>query len=397
MNKKKTVYCEIEFMKAFMSSFPVYCGANGGLIGLLSSWINFYKFLCKSELALNITKEEYGKLVNETEWAQRLWKKNTDGQCHLIFKGKDFPDVKDFYSKDMSFEEYNCVFLTIQPAEFCKKLAERTGIIVLNNELCMNCNHLYNDNGTSFPNDKAKNWIFMDSLNGVYPKIQTCNSMIIVDPYLLIANNGESFKDKLIYNLEPILKIMLPEQLKDGEPFEIAFFTSDKEVKDYYQQYEYIKDMISRIKPELKFELSVYTGANNFHDRCIITNNTWISCGHGFDVFDKHGNTKKQTSVSIAFPFIQYQLQWCDNSYLNVIAEANVIKQMPHDYVQNCWGNYKKENRILAFYTDKNSTSNGKNSDINEIGKINLTVLGKIDLDQFKTKRKPNRQFKTVL
>lgn len=391
MNKKKTVFCEIDFLTRFMSSFPEHNGFNDENVDLLSSWINFYKFLCKSELALNMTKEEYWKLAHQEKWAQKLWKKNTDGLCHLDFRGTNFPEVKEIGVKKLSFEEYNSIYLTTQPTEICKKLAEVTGVIILNNDLCLNCEHLFKDNGTSFPNENAKDWYFMDSMNGVYPKIRTCNSMIIVDPYLLIANEGESFKDKLRYNLEPILRCILPIRLKDGEAFEITFFTSDRDIKDYYAQYEYVKDLVSKLRPEVKFELTIYR-ANNFHDRCIITNNIWIGCGHGFDVFDKNGNTGKQTSVSIAFPFIQFQLLWCDNSYINVIAEANVVKQKPREYPDDCWGNFKGKNRILAFYFDGQDNNKVQHSDIKNVAKMGVKVIGKMDLSKFSSKNKVGKK-----
>ena len=92
MIQKKVIYCEIEFLNEFLSSFPLL-QPNDESLRLVDAWMSFYNFFCKSDIILNISKSEFISMTNGNEWLFRLWKKSTDYQCGVDFEKEAFPDL----------------------------------------------------------------------------------------------------------------------------------------------------------------------------------------------------------------------------------------------------------------------------------------------------------------
>lgn len=381
MRKSKICFCEAGFLKEFICSHPTMLEPNDNIIRLMGNWISMYQFICKSDVVMDVTSSEFSNVEEGNEWMKMFWKKSTNGECHIDFVGKSgFPYITDLTVDKCDSRELNAVFLTTQPDEICIKISKELGVLILNNNLVKECDHLYIDNGTEFPSEKARDWDFIKRLNGVYPSINICNSMIIVDNYLFSDDIKNGFDERLEYNLKPILKSLVPESLANGEIFEIAIFTGEDNM-NFERQLNYLRSLLSKLRPRLAFKICFYGKSKNaFHDRAILTNNVWISSGHGFDIFGKVKDVGKPTTINIAFPFIQNKLLWCDGSYLNVITQAESVCNRFVEPNINYWGDDNRTNRIIQYYTRKNN--NTQINPIIEVSKGAFQPNMKIDLSK---------------
>ena len=399
MTTKKVVYCEMEFLQAYLSSQPVL-EANDESLKLIDAWMSFYQFFCKADIVLNISVSEFKTLVNTNQWLFRLWKKSTENQCGLEFEKDNFPDISSIQGSNASQKELNAVFLTTKDSQECEEISRKFGVFVFNPEMAKSCNHLFCDNGTAFPDENAKDWTFIKGLTGfnVKPPINISNSMIIIDNYLLFDDENFDYQKKLNCNLKPILQNLLPEKLADDLIYDITFIVVSRSDEShlYDAQYNYLNTLIQNLRKDLKFSLSIILGQESklnekkkkkflFHDRSIVTNNVLINSGHGFGILKKDGSTNTPTSISIVFPFFQTKIAWCDNSYLNIMKTSKVVINR---YLQpniNFWGDNEKENRLISFYNPSNSKQNSNTvsdlfGSVDESSHQNGRSLGKIDL-----------------
>ena len=370
---RKTCYCEIGFLETFLSSRPTTLEPNDESILFMNNWTSLYCFISKSDLVLNISSIEFDKIKEKNEWLKMLWKKSSNGECGLDFVGNNsFPDITNLKLSNNEDKLLNAVFLTSHDDSICRRQSKLYGVIVLNVNLLKKCKHIFIDNGIEIPNTKIKNWDFLRNMNNLFPPLNICNSMVIVDNYLFADDIGKGGDERLKYNLEPILRAVLPEKLEDGECFELAIFTGERKDEfsnklsgGYGTHYNYVCSLISRLRPKLNYRICFYSKAqNDFHDRSILTNNIWISSGHGFDIFRKSGAVDKPTTINVAFPFIQSTLLWCDGSYKNVLLKAYKICDSYIKEGINYWGG-ERSNRLISNYSQsiqKKTTDNGLQS-----------------------------------
>lgn len=394
MKERKAVYCEFEFLQKFLKQRPTMLEPNDESIRQMQGWMSMYKFICKSDLIINVSNDEFRKLCSEDSWLAMLWKKSTQGECGLEFETENFVRIgqKIVPKTDEAF--LNAVFLSDAEKSECESFSKAYGVFAINGEVLMNCTHLYKDDGCSFPSEKAKDWNFLSALNSCTPRLDICNSLIIVDNYLFESNQREvgeakretsfSYEDKLDYNLKPILDCLLPKVLAEDIIFEITIISGRSGV-NYKAQYNYVCSIIGKIRPRLNYKLSFYNDASIFHDRCIVSNNVWISCGHGFDVFKKDGGSpSKSTTVNVVFPFIQSEILWVDGSFLNLMRDIKKIVLRYNEEGRDYWGNNLGKCRMLNYYSkqneEKHTTENlvQMNSSPINIGKAKF--LGKMDL-----------------
>lgn len=383
MKRRRRVYCEYRFLKDFLKSRPDILEPSDEGIRLMDNWVSMYGFISKSDLVVDITPNEFQKERNESPWLAMLWKKAVGGECGLRFEREKFPRVDGIRAEQMGSEILNAIFLVSLESDVCKNLSEKLGIIILNTELAKDCFHLFGDNGTAFPSEFANNWDFMVPLLGVFPPISICNTLMVVDNYLLTSTRRFPYQDKVNYNLKPILSSLLPQMLASGELFQIVLFC---ECDNIQEQYDFIRQVVRKLRPNLQFKLTLFSKCSRaFHDRSIVTNNLWIGCGHGFDVFRKNGSVTKSTNVSIVFPFIQSHISWADNSFLNLLDDAQTVYQRFND-AGNSRGDTDRMNRICDYYCEKEDS--GKKP----VGGFTLQktrdvpgvkIVGKIDLSRF--------------
>jgi hypothetical protein len=94
----------------------------------------------------------------------------------------------------------------------------------------------------------------------------------------------------------------------------------------------------------------------DFHDRSIATNNVWIDCPHGFDVFKpgEEANLSATTKVLIAFPLIQNFSDQVDDSYLAFIKDVKDVIYKTKDGLYK-YGDKNPDNRVISYYTKRES------------------------------------------
>jgi len=372
MKKRKTVYCEMAFLLDFLKNRPTFDEFEDYRE---DSWKGLGRFLRRSDLIVDVTQEDFFRdceinASNADEeriktFLKSLIVKSTQGEINLSFKEK-FISIKTIEGKE---QELNSVFLTNLEDSICQEKSKEYGVIVLNAAEVLSSNHLYKDNGIAFPNENNDKWDFLNKLNIDSPQLNNCNSMLIVDNYVFSDSKDSrtkvvsvSFQDKIDYNLKPIFKALLPERLADDLVFEISIFTGDRKNNEVFDRpYNYICSLLSQIRPNLKFRLTLYNKAfSEFHDRTIVTNNVWISCQAGFDVFGRKGKIRNITNTSVIFPYFPNDIEWAENAFRNVMKSAkNIIGRYPEQN-KNFWGSREHKNRIVSYYTTDEVTETTK-------------------------------------
>ena len=176
--------------------------------------------------------------------------------------------------------------------------------------------------------------------------------MIIADRYLFKnANDSFTYKDKIEHNLLPIFNYILPDYLAEGVEFDLTIISGEL-FESYKECYEYICDKIMQMRPNLKCRIAFYNDAFKFHDRSIATNNVWLDCPHGFDVFNDNEVLKNSTKVIVAFPLIQSNLNSIDPTFLTFLNDVKERLSNKRDG-QYSWGDRNTTNRIITYYGQK--------------------------------------------
>lgn len=361
--KRKIVYCEMSFLLSFLKNRPIDDDFDDHRD---DCWKGLGRFLKRSDLVVNVTKEDFiQKCECSTDNADEdrvitflksVIKKSADGEIDLSFKDK-FLDLYTISGQDLGDSELNAVFLTDSEKSFCQEKSREYGVIVLNKEGLYNSIHLFKDSGIAFPNRTAKKWNFLNSLNQNLPQLNNNNSILIADNFIFSDSKDgfdviiSPYQDKIEYNLKPIFKSLLPEYLAEGLKFEISVF-SDIDNWNLENAYNYIYSIIRRLRPRLRFSLTLYNHVKKyFHDRSIVTNSVWIGCPGGFDVFDSQGNIRKPTNVTITFPLFSKDINWANDTFLNFIKSAKKVIQRNPIPGKNIWGNEERKNRIVSYFT----------------------------------------------
>ncbi len=363
----KSVFCEYQFLLNFIDSYPKDVLVSDDGISRMKIWISIFNFLMKSELILDINIKE----LNESSYdikssiIKKIKKRSTTvgvDKFKLEFLGSQlFPYAKSLKEFDIDEVMLNSIFLTTLDDIDCKKISNKYGILVLNLNLIFKSQKLFHDSGIPFPHE-SRDWDFLDLVKIGASQINICNSITIIDSYILSDNiiDGKklfSFEEKIEYNIRPILTSIIPESLSSEMELQITVISGSakgkKKNESFSNQYNKLKDVVQSIcqKRNIKFNLSVYYDWNDsFHDRVILTNYLWIGCGHGFDIF-KSNNKKclKPTSVNVIFPFLQSTIDWCDKLFIKNIRKVEVNKTA-HDSIRKVWGDKDQFCYLEKYY-----------------------------------------------
>lgn len=365
MKERKIVYCEMDFLLSFLKNRPVDDDFDDYRE---ECWKGLGRFLIKSDLIVDVTKEVFlddceSNTNNADEerinsFLKSIIKKSSQGEINLSFKDK-FVNIVNLPERNEDESVLNAVYLTTSDDAICQNRSRDYGVIALNNTSVYKCIHLFKDSGIAFPSRNNKKWDFLNTLNTGLPQLKCCNSMLIVDNYICSDSLDRkktkvtfSYQDKIRYNLEPILKALLPEKLADGLEFEISIFSGTNNDENLENPFNNICSLIGKIRPNLKFSITLYNNVSMvFHDRTIVTNNAWISCLAGFDVFDKKGAIRKPTNVNVIFPFFPKDINWTNDAFLNFIKSAKKIIERYPEPGRNLWGGKERKNRIVSYYS----------------------------------------------
>lgn len=340
----KTVYCDYSFLKDFLKSRPNRCEdplAEDPVV----SWIKVYQFLYNSATFLNVSKSQFVVDALKDKDLMKFFKACTN----MYFFEEDFPfgEGKDY--KIVSQETLNSVYLSSLNKFERAELSSTLGIIVLGKQDVTEFVKYHEEKTIAIPKgSQFSSWSELD-----FPEqAKKSNSMIIVDNYILDDTT------KIKANLGSILDVLLPNRtLVDYHILIFGILKGTKKSlsgKDAEHRYQLLNDEIKRIRPQLKYKLSVFN-SSEFHDRIIITNNVWIDCGGGFDLFN-NGKACKRTCLRFAFPFLinnAHNKSWVNEAFVYLLKDCIKVLNQDHRCQYDYWGDEARENRLLSYYSKK--------------------------------------------
>lgn len=294
-----------------------------------------YNFLFESIVEIHIDSSE-ADLDNEYKEACKVVKKSAkkNTYCPLYerfiykihdAKYNDQEHIQLYFNHHALTLETDSIdveglYLTMLSVDQCKEITKKTGAFIISQDNIGMLEPLTNDSGISLPQKIESNWSEVLKQCEVYKwkRNAPCNFITIVDNYLL--NN----MDIIEVNLMPILDFLLPDQFCSGN-FCINIITMLKDSgpngKDlpFESRLNRVKKIIKQIDRPYSIELCIIKNSDKtFHDRTIITDNLWIGCGAGFDLFNERGKASKSTIINVVSPFINDKVKWTFIAYANL-------------------------------------------------------------------------------
>lgn len=351
---RKQVYCELEFLKKFRNSYArLSLLDNGDAFDNLS---HVSKFIQKSCVLLNVDAKTYLSNTRQNDTLKKLFKKASEGVFEMKFVGDS---EHDHQYKDIDFliwrpEGLKMSYLLNKKKNLCQHYSKSYGVAALS-PLCWDISsakdyrYLFRDCGSTIKKDMNIEWSHIFR-NAEY-KLCNCNSMLIVDNYII--KEPES-------NLFAIIRTLLPESLLNNTEFHLTIITEGDttKIEQYANLYIKICSLVKKERPNLKCMVELYAtnGKSDFHDRSILTNNSKIDSLAGFDLINSRGEARKETMVTIIHPGLQSFSDTCDQSYANILETAkNVIEGIEdaedrHTAITMHWPvGGKTKNRLLQI------------------------------------------------
>lgn len=342
---RKHIYCEKQFLKSY---FQFKQNSETDNISIRKQLLECVENVINSryvKLYTDITEEDIDNnkriFANNKEpkseydrFIYKLLEKQHNNEIHLILnKQTDFDNL-----------DFNALYLIDSlNKEQCDKLIHDYGIIAINIENLFDYGFALKDQGKAI----TKKDINCKSWKDVFYKIKLMpyNALVIIDNYILDDTNI------MVENIENLFDIIIPNELSMS--FHITIITSMKKVPQCNDRYNNLKAVIEKLRPNLNFELTIIK-SQEFHDRIMLTNTMFFSCGAGFDLFKKK-QCQKTTTVNVASPLWgDTNIKWVNEAYSNIINDVKKVygstpkfdgdkinEYMPNFYIGS------KSNRIL--------------------------------------------------
>lgn len=319
----KSLYCDFVFLKRFSSSCPKR-DENPLNDDPVEAWRHVFQFIYNSNFQV-IDCISYEDLVQEMRKKSLLW---------ILLKGRKcyHSNVHDFIERNIETGFKQVIFLTSDSKTERQSLSSAFGIIVLGNEDVLTLDKAFRRNLLHLNIEDNKSYTSWNDLD-LPTSICISNSMVVVDNYVL--KDTKKFEQ----NLYSLLDKLLPERTEIE--YHISIFTkvfgSDFEMQ---LRFDKVNNKIKSIRPKLKFALEIRDADEQFHNRKVVTNNVYISCDKGFDLFPIR---KDGADINIVFPAFSDSGE--EKSYDSLIKELSNIK-----YRKECkhvWCNNPVSNRLL--------------------------------------------------
>ncbi len=367
---RKNVYCDWEFLESLMSKLGDYPNFDNSFLGNNEVAICIKELLLSSDvkLFLNVSKDFYDSFLSEIDnKRKKAARKGKDPQLTDFEKLVREIDLKQqnnelhlhhnaskvHFDDSLLNDSYlNSLFFSCESKEICKKVMEDYGVIVINTENMNNFKPLIFDQGVALRKDEVSCWNKCLEMKNMIP----CNSLVIVDNYILNET------DKIEENLTSIFDVLIPQKIDGRIHFHIAIFTTlcnDRGIPyNSKSRLELVHNILCKIRPGLHFTISIIKcSKDKFHDRTIITNNLYIGCGGGFDLFKK-GKSQKTTTISFFNPFLNFYTIWSRKAYSNLISDAikvfNNTSMFDESKMNDSFPSFvigEKQNRLLTQST----------------------------------------------
>lgn len=335
-----------QFSECFHALDPHAEGADPYEISeKIGRWLNIYKFICRSNVYVDIPIHELREMANKDPMLKRLLKCNGDGKMGLEESEDPFPELKS----NQPFEcegDHESVFFT---GKDLRSSAVNHGVLNISMDTIWNQQNKFKDTGKSVRADKGWHWRTMEILK------ETSNSMVVVDNFVLAPDNRTG-ACRMSYSLKEMLRIMLPDSCQEDYILSIFYYddSSEKRIREGRKgQFELsIKEFLVHQKKRLGIKLELFpTTANginhhkDFHDRTVVTNNVWVGSEAGFDLLYPDTTLatnaraiKSTKSHGLYLGFGNEVADWLDTAYDNLIEEAKLCLKKYK---------YKTENRLL--------------------------------------------------
>lgn len=307
----------------------------------LQCLMNVFEAILNADLHTDIEDEVW----DTDPFLSFLWKKYLENQYEI-----ELFDNISIDKPEENIENLSAIYLMDCDTQTCNNLGSDYGIIAINNSGLSEKEYLFKGNAFLLEKNSKR---YVDGYLHFKSKIYyPCNSMILVDPYLL--TNKQNIKNNLI----TLLNAMLPLR-KQHIIFHISIFSmlgnrnnDALNVKEYHSE---ISEMIQTIRDKLEFSLTLYAigSAEEFHSRMILTNNVFFSAYDGFDIFKDNGQASKNASFDIVVPRLMGNNRQDMNNYLRWI---KITRDRSHNqYEKHFWGT--RENRLFELVKDSKNGS----------------------------------------
>lgn len=348
---RKHIYCERKFLEICISAIENWKIENCSFREL-ELWMSIKSMVLSSDiiLHLDVSPDDFDVIENKRgkglsgieKQLLKIYEQQHTGKTHLKLSDRFVTlDTIDFTENI----QLTACYLTCSDSETCRLCMEKYGVVAINPEIIMDFGLVLRDNGVAIKKNKEADW---NKALKPFP----CNSLILIDNYI--------FCDSVMAkeNLGKIFDSLLPIKLDLNVPFQISIFTplksSDKK-NDIESQpcYNETAAMIGELRPDLYFKLSIFKcKSDKFHDRTIITNNSYISCAGGFDLINS-GKSSKTTIVNVVYPYFRGSINWASHAYSNLINEVSEVAESATTFKPNSEylsGFYigNKENRLFS-------------------------------------------------
>ena len=191
-----------------------------------------------------------------------------DDFMKILLKQKSYQRCDEYYidkiianlNTSSTPDDLSATYMIDKSVVECQNIENNFGVLILNAKTATERRYLVKGDGFSL--DKRLRYVqryvtFKEKLS------HPCNSLIIIDPYLLIkpeiTKEDETFYPGIKYNLECLLDSILPQRLTvDFHLTIISCLDKPDEVKRVYEK---IKKCLKRIRKELIVKLGLfYTG-----------------------------------------------------------------------------------------------------------------------------------------
>lgn len=337
MKNKRDIYCEYQFWESFfeMEDSILHDRSKRKL------WDAFYEFLIHNNIFFNIP---HNAIKEDTLGGDNLMKVFMErGGAGVNFIPKEFPQFNDL--SDSDHNHLNSVFLTVADTSVCNDLSERFGILVFNSSMIFSSSHVYGNNGTTFDVTLDRNWNYLLELREKNPSIGHCNSLVIVDRYLLYDRN----QSPIVNNIKPIFEALLPQSLDNDIRFNICII-AENNCRSIENKIDTLIKLVENIRPDLAFSINIFD-SKKIHDRAILTNNIILTSGAGFDIIGGNGRPMKFTTTSLYFPFLMTEKN--SDEYLNWIYNILKVERDCRSYSYNYWGEEYPIHHLLDHYYEE--------------------------------------------
>ena len=318
---KKEVYCDHLFVDRITKDPPLYSAFNEESLQKHQCWANFCLLLLNSHLHFNMSPNEFFIKTTSNPFYKELQKRRSNGSCKVDF------DINSFEDLASSLPDLNALYLVSINKNKAEELSQKNGVLIIPASDYSSYSFIFKDTGKtiSIKDPNIKSWDFLKC-----NKKNICNSMIIVDNFLL--NDKNTMKE----NLKSLFISLLPDCLDEGISFQLAFYAILKDGQkvdiDIKRIYDDILGLLNEVKKEerkkLNVSLTIYKCKLNrfgdpkrFHGRVIITNDYIINCDGGLDLF-KCGKSQKLAVINIVYPNITKEIEWAGNAYEDYLKEA---------------------------------------------------------------------------